>query len=47
VQDLCSVCVKHTIGSQGDKALVELCSIGLEIVLILTQDWCMVALNVP
>jgi hypothetical protein len=31
-QDRCTVCAKHTMGSE----------ITLEIVLILTQDWCIV-----
>ena len=52
VQDRCTVCAKHTIGSEiilgapndtlGDEAQVELDLVHLEIVLILTQDRCKV-----
>jgi hypothetical protein len=51
-QDMCTVCAKRTIGSElfwtqsltllGDEAQVELILVHLEIVLILTQDSCMV-----
>jgi hypothetical protein len=55
VQDRCSVCVKHTIGSQivlespkvllGDEGLVEICSARLET--ILQKIGARFALNVP
>ena len=55
VQDRCTVCAKHTIGSEiildtpevllGDEAQVELISVCLEIVLILMQDRCAVCVE--
>jgi hypothetical protein len=52
VQDRCSVCVKHTIGSLmvldepmvllGDEGLVETCLVRLMVVLLMTQDRCAV-----
>ena len=52
MQDRCTVCAKHTIGSEiildmrmvilGDEVKWKLISVRLEIVLILTQDRCTV-----
>ena len=57
VQDRCTVCAKHTIGSEivwthlmlplVTRLMWKLVSILLEIVLILTQDRCWFALNIP
>ena len=57
VQDRCTVCAKHTIGSEivwthlmlplVTRLMWKLVSILLEIVLILMQDRCWFATNIP